>query len=140
MTLSERLMKVTEEKVKLECENQKLRENCIAWQQSQNRLTKCIDEVLEDKSRISKERHKYFMENLELSSYKHSADVLFIRCASFIVQNKEILGIKDYLIEELGLNNIGKKAEMSLTEKPMNTEKPKNDDILDLFKQSSNEL
>lgn len=136
-SLSERLIIVYEEKTKLECENQVLRKECIAYQkaieQKKYEFTKLFE--LWDKTDATRNelRDKYS----ELTAYCHLAKLLFERCGAFIVKNKEMLSVSDYLIEELGLNNLvvdDVKDEPS--EVPKKSDIP-DDDIVDMFKQST---
>lgn len=132
-SLADRLIRVCEEKTKLEFENQRLIENCVAWKQSNDRLLKTLNELVDDKCRVSKERHDLFMENIDLRGYNCSAKICFEHCGAYIVSNSRGLGISDFIIRDLGLISIAT-GDMSLKESP------NNDDILSLFKQSSNQI
>lgn len=135
-SLADRLIRVCEEKTKLEFENQKLRENCIVWQKAYQGKADFLIRILGDFEKIDNERSKIRDENSELKSYNHLAKLCFERCGMFIVENCTELGINDYLINELGLNNIA-----NVTEENMNPKvSSNNDDILSLFKQSSNHI
>lgn len=110
MTLSERLMKLTEEKTRLECENQRLRAAC--------RLRdKCIDDLLK--------------ENKEVRAAKR----VFEGCGEYIYLHQNEFAIFKFDIEKLGLHCYCKRDCKQQT--PNNT--TVNDDILDLFKQFSND-
>lgn len=130
MTLSERLMKITEEKTRLECDNQKLRENCIAWQKAYNDKDASFKLMFEAWEKADTEKTRLREENSELTAWKSLTDILFKRCGTFIYNNRKSLGVNDYLINELGLNNIVIECQQPKNE-------TKQDDILDLFKQSS---
>lgn len=133
-SLSERLMKVYEEKSKVDFENQRLKEECTALKQSNARLLAVLNEVVDEKSRIYHEKHKLFMENMDLISYNHLAKLCLERCGEFIVRHKQELGIHDYLIKHLGLDEVIAKE---YTDGDEGSDK---DDILSLFKQSSNPI
>lgn len=132
-SLADRLIRVCEEKAKLECENQKLMNSGIALKQSNERLLKILNELIDDKSRIFNERHDLFMENLDLRSYNSSAKLCFEHCGAYIVNNSRELGISDFIIKDLGLINV-------ITGNVHPKESSNNDDILSLFKQSSNHI
>ncbi|MCS2335390.1 hypothetical protein [Bacteroides sp. BFG-606] len=134
MTLPERLMKLTEEKTKLECENQKLRDNCIAWQSACKLRDKCINDLLESKEKYFNEKHQYFMENIELKAYNQSAKIVLKRCGSFLSKHRKAFGIADFFIKDLGLDLIVEEREERLQQVK---KEPEKDDIIDLFKQSS---
>ncbi|EOA54339.1 hypothetical protein HMPREF1214_04165 [Bacteroides sp. HPS0048] len=145
MKLSERLIIACEEKAKLECENRRLKEICIEWQKSCNLRDQCIEDLLEDKKRIFDERHKYFMENIDLKSYNESAKIVFARCGAFLSENRELFAIADYFIKDLGLDTIADKQQKKdqRTKEEFQQEvkgETLKDDILELFKQSSNEI
>lgn len=133
MTLSERLMKITEEKVKLECENQQLRENCIRWQKACNLRDKCINDILEDKKEISAERHQLAMENIELETYVRAAKRVFEQCGEYIYIHQDEFAIFKFDIEKLGLYCFGVKERKDQPIRNLSN----GDDILNLFKQSS---
>lgn len=137
MTLSERLMKITEEKTKLECENQRLRENCIAWQEACKLREKCINDVFESKEKYFNERNQYFIENIELKAYNQSAKIVLKRCGTFLSKHRKAFGIADFFIKDLGLDLIVEEQE---ERQHQVKEEPEKDDIIDLFKQSSNEI
>lgn len=132
MTLSERLMKITEEKTKLECENQKLRENCIAWRDACKLRDKCIEDVLKENEETRAERHQLAMDNIELETYNRAARNVFKQCGEYIYLHRNEFAIFNYDIEKLGLHCLGTNG----GEKQPTSNTP-NDDILDLFKRSS---
>lgn len=133
MTLSERLIKVTEEKAKLEYENQRLRENCAEWQKACKLRDKCINDVLEDKKEISAERHQLAMENIELEAYVRAAKRVFEQCGEYIYLHQNEFAIFKFDIEKLGLLCSGVKERKK---QPIRNAS-NGDDILNLFKQSS---
>lgn len=114
MTLSERLIKLTEEKTKLECENQTLRENCIAWQNACQLRDKCLDDYIKRSRECSAERHKYFMENIDLKGYNESAKIVLERCGAFLSRHRKSFGISDYFIKNLGLDLTAERHEERL--------------------------
>lgn len=136
-SLAERLIRVSEEKVKIECENQTLRDNCVAWQKAYEGKANFLLRVLDDMSKCDKEKSKIRDENYQLIAYKHLVKLCFERCGSFIVKYSQELGVNDYLIKELGLDiYIADKPEEVINQE----ETPDSDDILSLFKQSSNSI
>lgn len=136
-SLAERLIRVCEEKVKLECDNQKLRENCIAWQNAYQGKANFLMKVLRDLEKSDKEKSEIRDENFDLKKYNHLAKLCFERCGAFIVQNSRALEINDYLIKELGLDIYITDAQEECVDR---NESPDSDDILSLFKQSSNQI
>lgn len=130
MTLSERLMKITEEKAKLECENQKLRENCIAWQKAYNDKDASFKRIYEEWNKADTKNTELWRKNLELRGWQHLTELLFERCGAFIANNRESLGVNDYLIDKLRLASTAIESQQPKAE-------IKDDDILDLFKRSS---
>lgn len=133
MTLSERLIKVTEEKTKLEYENQRLRENCAEWQKACKLRDKCINDILEDKKEVSAERHQLAMENIELETYVRAAKRVFEQCGEYIYLHQNEFAIFKFDIEKLELHCSDAKERK---EQPIRSAS-NGDDILNLFKQSS---
>lgn len=132
MTLSERLMKITEEKTRLECENQKLRENISELQKACKLRDKCINDVLEDKKEILAERHSLAMENIELESYVRAAKRVFGGCGEYIYTHRNNFAVFNFDLEKLGLHC----SDRSKCQEQV-TDNTNNDEILNLFKQSS---
>lgn len=132
MKLSEQLMKICEEKAKIECENQKLIENCVEWQKACELRNKCINDLLEDKKKIAAERQQDMMENIELRAYVNAAKRIFDKCGKYIYTYRNEFSISNYDLESLELHCFGVKE---CEEQPAK-EISYDDDILDLFKQS----
>lgn len=132
-SLSERLIRVCEEKTKLECENQRLKNICVEWQKACELRDKCINDILEDKRAISDERHQTVMENIELEEYVRAAKSVFKQCEKYIYTHRNEFAISNYDIEKLGLHGLGMEE---CKEQPTGNIS-NGDDILELFKQSS---
>lgn len=119
MKLSERLMKLAEEKARLECENMRLREDCLKWEAAYENCHK-----REEENRIR--ATDLYLENMDLRDYNRMAKHVFKKCGIYIVDNNDFFAIPDTFIKELNLeccNTIHKEVESN--------------NILDLFKQSS---
>lgn len=137
MKLSERLIIISEEKVKLEYENKSLREQNIAWEQACKLREKLINDVLEDKKEIFAERHKLAMENIELEAYVHAAKRIFKGCGEYIYTYKDHFAIFNFDIEKVGLHRpVAKDGKVQVMSNKVNED----NDILDLFKQSSKDI
>lgn len=132
-SLAERLIRLCEEKATIDIENRKLRENYVALKLSNDRLLKALNKLNDDNCRIFKERHDLFMENIDLKAYNSLAKICFEHCGTYIVSNSRELGISDFIIRDLGLINV-------ITGNKSPKESPNNNDILSLFKQSSNQI